>query len=109
MTEYATGRSCHKMVAETAKALAQVAADDLLTRQNKLYARLREKYPDKTRDQITDLLAAKSWPMLIEQARATLAKMLNGPLDEGLKDQIAKALILDNTLMGRSRPGHKVH
>lgn len=93
--------SCHKLIAETAKAMALEAADEALGLSNPLFKKLKEKYPEKSRGELLKLLAGKTWPSLIPQARATLAKMLTGPLDQGLKDQISSALILDNTLPGR--------
>jgi hypothetical protein len=48
----------------------------------------------------------KNWGKLIETAKATLAKMLTGPCDEGLKETIYEALQLDATLIrGRERIG----
>jgi len=41
----------------------------------------------------------KKWGEFVEGARATLAGMLNSPIDEELKMQIYNALCLDQTLV----------
>lgn len=38
------------------------------------------------------------WPELVEEARATLLRMLHGNYPADLKDEIAQAIVLDNTL-----------
>ena len=49
-----------------------------------------------------------AWPGAIGEARATLARMLAGPLDESVKREIQQALILDFQLRPsayRNSPG----
>lgn len=104
MTAIPGGRSCHKLVAETAKEMAGCAVDEML-KDNSIYERAKTLNPDLTIPQLHAKLVSSTWPALVEQARATLAKLLAGPLAPELKDQIASALILDNTLMGRKRGG----
>lgn len=41
----------------------------------------------------------KSWPLFIEEARATLAKMLRADMPEGLRETIAQALMQDARLL----------
>ena len=41
---------------------------------------------------------AERWGLFIEQARATLAHMLTLPIDEGQKEMIHEALVLDGNL-----------
>lgn len=100
MTEYSTGKHCHKMVAETAKGIAE-AFVEFTMQDNEQFAALRAAHPDLTTEQTHKELSKRLWPQFIEQARATLAKMLAGPMEESLKEQIAQALILDNTLRRR--------
>lgn len=104
MTTYTGGKSCHKLVAETAKEMAGVAVQEMLL-DDGIYKKFQAKYPEKTLAELEATLINLTWPALIEQARATLAKLLATPIDESLKDQILSALILDNTLRGRKRGG----
>lgn len=104
MTQYSQGRSCHKMVADTAKAMAAEAISKMLN-DNEAYGAARVKWPDFSKEEIEATLLQETWPHLVEQARATLARLLATPLDELLKEQISSALILDNTLAGRKRSG----
>ena len=78
---------CHRLIRDTARSMAEeiyeVGASD-----NDWY----EKYPDRK------AYVKAAWPLLIEEARATLARLLTTPINEKLKEQISEALILDNTL-----------
>lgn len=78
---------CHKLIRQTARAMAkevyEVNASD-----NEFYL----KYPDRKR------YVAASWGLFIEDAREALAKLLTTGLPESMKDEIAEALVLDNTM-----------
>ena len=105
MTAYHGGRKhCHKLIAETAKEMAAAAVGEMLE-DDKIYTQAKVKWPDLTLKQLEATLIKNTWPNLIEQARATLAKLLATNIDESLKDQIANALILDNSLRGNSPKG----
>ena len=102
MTTYHGGRKhCHKMVADTAQAMAAAAVEKMLS-DDAIFAQAKAKHPELTLAGLEATLRNDTWPHLIEQARATLAKLLTAGIDESLKEQIANALILDNTLRGQS-------
>ena len=82
------GTYCHKLVAETAKNFARLMHQRLCTKDNAFFA----QNPSE------DEFVRKVWGTLIEDARATLVDMLSQPLPDALKDQIATAIIADNTL-----------
>jgi hypothetical protein len=92
-----SGKHCHFLIAETAQAMAHSLYDDCM-RDNKIWLQWKEMCPELTRTDLEDRFVDLLWPKLIEQARATLAKMLSGPYDQVLKDQIADALIKDGSL-----------
>lgn len=48
------------------------------------------------------------WGDFIEGARAQLAGLLTRPLDEGLREAIAEALILDHTLVRGRKAGQQL-
>jgi hypothetical protein len=83
------GKGCHahKMVAGVAREMA-AAVYERCARNNEWFAE-NPSQDDYVRD---------AWPLFLEQARATLAQMLGGQLDEELKKQIHAALILDGSL-----------
>jgi len=88
------GAHAHKMVAETAKKMAEEIYEKNAGRSNEFYA----KYPDLA------AYVAECWPLYLEPARATLAQLLTTNLEESLKEQIHEALIKDATLR-RGREG----
>lgn len=77
----------HTQVREVAEGMAQVCYEQL-ARNDAWY----KNHPDRNK------YVAHVWPMLIDEARATLARMLQGPYNEGLKAKVAEALILDRQL-----------
>jgi hypothetical protein len=93
---------CHELVAATAKEMAGALYEALMA-DDEAYADWQAMNPDVAKAKLQGRFIARTWPKLIEQARATLAKLLNTSLNDDLKDQIAKALILDNTLLGRPK------
>ena len=88
------GAHAHKMVAETAKKMAEEVYESWASRSNEFYAEHRtlEEY------------VKSCWPLYLDAARATLAQMLTTNMDDVLKDEIHDALIKDATLR-RGREG----
>lgn len=104
MTLIRNGKHCHKMVAETAKAMA-AELYEILMYDNQMRADAIAGAPDMTDAQRQTAFVARNWGTLIDQARANLAGMLASPAyDQSTKDAIYDALRLDNTLRyGRKR------
>lgn len=92
--------NAHKLVAETAKGLAGAMYEEMMTVDDEVWAEMKERFPDTPRAALQDKFIDLMYPRLLSEARATLAAMLNGPLPEGLKDEIHEALVLDNNLKG---------
>ena len=82
------------MVKQLAQEMAEATFEHLM-QDNTRYKAWRELCPDLTPHIARSRFVTLAWPHLIEQARHTLAGMLNSPLDDSLKDQISEALILD--------------
>lgn len=98
-------KHAHILVAETAKEFAGVLYEQLMSK-NLEYAQWKALHPDLNSAQLQAAFIAMVYPKLLEQARATLAKMLTTALDPALKDAISDALILDAGLRrGRHRKG----
>ncbi len=100
-----TQKHCHKLIAKTAKAIAGAFYEHMM-QDNDAYSAWKsvDINQGKTPAVLEATFISKMWPKFIEQARATLAKMLRGPLQSDLKDQIADALIKDASLQrGRTQ------
>lgn len=97
-----TQKACHKMVAAVAKAAAGELYDTVMG-DNEVFSAWKRQNPGATPKQLELRFIAKNWSKCLPFARATLATMLNGPLEEHLKDQIVDALSKDASL--RPRPG----
>lgn len=84
---------CHVLVKDTARGLATALYQHMAMKSDSFY---------KANPQVEPFVNSM-WKHFVEEARATLIKMLSLPYPQELKDQIAEAIILDNTLT-RDRP-----
>lgn len=78
----------HKLIRDTAIEMAEALYEECARRSDEWWANA----PDRKK------WVRDTWPLLIEEARSTLAKMLSGPMPESLKEQIFEALSLDNAV-----------
>jgi hypothetical protein len=99
--------ACHKGVRDVAVGMAHEAFAALMQR-NDWWAKMKELYPELTSTQIENYWVNQHWPTFIDPARATMAAMLRGPQNEGLKDSIAEVLILDGTLRRGRKSGARI-
>ena len=92
-------RHCHKLVAETAKAMARDLYEIMMfDNQYRQDALALWPWP-MTEAQRVDAFVAKNWSRLIETARAKLAEMLGSPgVSPDIKSTVYDALQLDRTL-----------
>lgn len=96
----------HTLVAETAKDMAHTLFEKTM-QDNSFYSAFVANNPGRTLGELESLYITRMWPVLVEQARATLAGMLRSGIDEGVKERIMEALVLDNSLVrGRRAGGH---
>lgn len=96
--------ACHTMVRDTAVALAHECYDSFM-QNNVYYESWQASNPGLRRDEYEKVWVNENWARFIPAARANLAAVLKQPLEQGLKDTIAEALILDATLVrGRKTP-----
>jgi hypothetical protein len=89
------GLNAHRMVAETAVAMATEAFELYMSANNELYKAFREKLTDK---QIRVAFLAKIAPTMLEDARLALTDCLSQPDDvcsPKLKEEIVDALVKD--------------
>jgi hypothetical protein len=92
------GLNAHRMVAETAVAMAQSAYEQYMSAHNELYRAFRQDMTDK---QARLAFVARVAPALLEEARLALTDCLSQPDDVcsvRLKEEIADALIKDTDL-----------
>ena len=97
---------CHRKLREVARELAATNYDELMSF-DPLYSAWKKQNPGIAGNAKRLRLAFvnRKWGLYVEAARAMLATMLNGPLDEKVKEEIMQVLILDSTLMrGRVAP-----
>jgi hypothetical protein len=87
----------HKLVAETAAAMAHELYDALMQRDD-WWKQWQAWHPGQTRKEMEDSFVRRNVAQLLPKARAVLAGMLAGPLNEGLKETIMEALTLDASL-----------
>lgn len=92
-TETTAKAHCHFLVRDTAQKMALAIYEKMCSNSDTFYKRNPSE----------KAFVAKLWPSLIEEARATLVAMLRGSYPEELKEQIAAAIIQDNSLT-RGRP-----
>lgn len=85
--------ACHFLVKKLCVEMAQTTYERLASQSNGFFA----ANPKSKR------WVENSWPIFIEEARATLAQMLERPLPESLKETIHDALIKDARLL-HARP-----
>ena len=104
MTDKRNSAACHKMVREVAISMAHETYDSFM-QNNVYYENWRKENPGLERKAYELVWVNRNWSRFIPAARATMGAMLAQPLDEGLKEQISEALILDATLIrGRVNP-----
>lgn len=104
-------RYAHGLVASTASAIARDMYERIMSKSNHLYAYWKAACPELTPQELEERFVAQMTPKLLEQARATLAKMLALPGNDDLKQPILEALIADNQvriLRGPQGAGHRI-
>jgi hypothetical protein len=87
----------HKLVAETAMAMAHELYDTLMS-DNLWYEAWTAQNPGLGPKALEARFCAKNQQRLLPGARATLAGLLREPIDPGQKEVIMEALLLDATL-----------
>ena len=94
----------HYYVAEVARELCLASYEELMAN-NQIRTAWKLKHPGASELGLQAAWLKRYAIAYVGPARATLAALLTGPCDEGLKEKIHQALILDNTLMmGRNAP-----
>ena len=92
-------KHAHKLVYEQAREIAHILYDEMMTNNPQVYDEWKKQNPELGSKALEARFVAKTTPKCLPAARATLAGMLNLPIDEGLKETIHEALVLDNTLL----------
>lgn len=90
--------TAHKLIANTAEQMAGAVYEELM-KNNTWYAAWQERHPDLSGTALQHEFIRVTAPGMTRQARATLAQMLRNPAYSHLHDQIAEALILDNSFV----------
>lgn len=90
-------RMCHVLIRDTAKKMAEAAYEEIM-RDNLIYPAWKARNPELDSEGLAKLWVERTWSGYIDEARRTLAGMLQGPLNEDLKLQIYEALLLDSQL-----------
>lgn len=100
-----TSAHCHKLIAETAQAMAHEVYDALMQR-NDWYAGWKRQNPGAGSKALESRWVKRTWGTYIASARAQLASMLaRNDVSEEMKEQIMEALVLDSSLIrGRANP-----
>lgn len=99
---------CHKLVAKIAREAAGEHYE-LLMQVNPLFDSWKAQNPGLGPKALEARFVATKWGLYVEFARATLAHMLTRPdIDEGLKEDIMEALVLDATLRRGRKAGARV-
>jgi len=93
----------HKLVAATAEAMAHELYDTMM-QDNEWYRIWKARNPEMGAKELEEEFVRKNLSRLLPQARAVLAAMLRNPGNEGLKEEIYEALVLDASLIrGRTQ------
>jgi hypothetical protein len=93
-----SGAHCHLLIAKTAQDMTR-ALYEATMQNDTLFTEWKRQHPGMSGSGLENAFVKKYWPAAIDGARATLAHMLTLPGDEGLKETIAEALILDKSLI----------
>lgn len=105
-----TGRksgTAHKLVLETATAMAHELYDTMM-QDNNWYALWKSWHPEGTgAKDLEESFVKRNTPRLLAGARSVLAQMLRTSLSPELRDEIHDALLLDATLVAPERRGVK--
>jgi hypothetical protein len=88
----------HRQVADVARELAHELYDKLMG-DPELCALWRARWEGATEREREAKFVAMHWGKCVPMARATMALLLQSPMDEALKEKVSEALILDATLM----------
>ena len=88
---------CHPMLRATAIEMAGELYD-IMMKNNQQFAEWKRMHPELTFTQLEARFLELKWPELIEDARATLARLLRTNIPEDLKTQIFDALVKDQGL-----------
>lgn len=99
--------AAHRLVRDVAVDFAHEAYAALMAR-NDWYDALKRANPGVTPEWLEKGWVNMHYPRFLEAARAQMAGMLAGPQDGPLKEQIAEALMLDNTLTRGRASGAKI-
>lgn len=89
------GLNAHRMVAETAVAMANAAFEQYMTAHNEVYRAFRQNMTEK---QARVAFVARIAPIMLEEARLALTDCLSQPDDvcsPHMKEQIVDALVKD--------------
>jgi hypothetical protein len=99
----------HKLVVETAKELAHAMYGDIMQADNTLYAGWKQQCAELTPACAEQLFVELMYPKLIEQARATLGRMLGDPTMQAVHETLYEALTKDYLFtQGRRAKGRQV-
>lgn len=90
--------TAHKLIAQTAEGMAG-AAYEVLMKNNDWWSWWKAKHPDLQGEELQREFIRVAAPGMTRQARATLAQMLRNPAYSHLHEEIASALILDNSFV----------
>lgn len=93
----------HFRIADFARDLC-LASYEAAMRNNDVYAAWKRRFPLCSERQLQVKWLAQHKAAHIAPARAILAGMLSSPIDDGLKEQIKDALVMDNFLVRGRNP-----
>lgn len=85
----------HKLIRDTARGMAEVVYESIM-KDNNIYANWKAMCPELEPDLARKRFVILLYPRLLEEARHTLAQMLDKSYPEVLKEQIHDALVKDN-------------
>lgn len=92
-------RYAHEQVVEVAKGIAHALYESMM-KDNETNAVWKKFCEDLERDEHEEEFVRLAWPHLLDDARATLSRLLGQPGKEHLKEQIFDVLMKDNLIRG---------
>lgn len=93
---------CHELISDTAKALAGELYAAVM-RDNENFTTWKLLCNDLPNSKCEAEFIKLMWPKMLDDARATLSRMLGTNMNESLKQRIYHALILDGDLRKKGR------
>lgn len=109
ITQGKSAATVHKVIRDAAVGIAHETYEALMSR-NDWYKLWKDEWPELAfhPEKLEKKWVNLHWAQYIEPAKAALVALLNSPVPEVLKEEIANALVLDRQLVRTREAGTRI-